>query len=77
MHATMEESKDNGGGNFFDKLYDTERPEIFFESIAQSTVGHNGLVCIRQNSTWDVPEPELTLFISSGDNIEGYTIGAI
>lgn len=75
MHARMEESKDNGGGTFYDKVYDAERPEIFFKSTAQRTVGHNGLVRIRQDSTWDVPEPELTLFISSGGSIVGYTIG--
>jgi 2-dehydro-3-deoxy-D-arabinonate dehydratase len=30
---------------------------------------------IRRDSTWNVPEPELTLFISSEGSIEGYTIG--
>ncbi|MBC7509489.1 MAG: fumarylacetoacetate hydrolase family protein [Ferruginibacter sp.] len=75
MHARMEESKDNGGGTFYDKVYDAERPEIFFKANAQRTVGHKGLVRIRKDSTWDVPEPELTLFITSSGNIVGYTIG--
>lgn len=75
MHARMEESKDNGGGTFYDKVYDAERPEIFFKAIAQRTVGQHGLVRIRKDSTWDVPEPELTLFITSAGNIVGYTIG--
>ena len=75
MYARMEESKDNGGGTFYDKVYDAERPEIFFKAIAQRTVGQHGLVRIRKDSTWDVPEPELTLFITSSGKIVGYTIG--
>lgn len=75
MHARVEESKDSGGATFYDKVYDAERPEIFFKANAQRTVGHNGLVRIRKDSTWDVPEPELTLFITSDGNIVGYTIG--
>ncbi len=75
MHARVEESKDSGGGTFYDKVYDAERPEIFFKATAQRTVGTNGLVRIRKDSTWDVPEPELTLFITSAGNIVGYTIG--
>lgn len=75
MHARVEESKEAGGGTFYDKVYDAERPEIFFKAIAQRTAGHLGLVRIRKDSTWDVPEPELTLFITSAGNIVGYTIG--
>ncbi len=75
MHARVEESKDSGGGTFYDKVYDAERPEIFFKANAQRTVGPNGLVRIRKDSSWDVPEPELTLFITSAGNIVGYTIG--
>jgi 2-dehydro-3-deoxy-D-arabinonate dehydratase len=75
MHARVEESKEAGGGSFYDKVYDAERPEIFFKANAQRTVGQNGLVRIRKDSTWDVPEPELTLFITSAGNIVGYTIG--
>jgi len=75
MHARVEESKEAGGGTFYDKVYDAERPEIFFKAIAHRTAGHLGLVRIRKDSTWDVPEPELTLFITSAGNIVGYTIG--
>ena len=75
MHARIEESKDAGGGTFYDKVYDAERPEIFFKAIAQRTVGQHGLVRIRKDSTWDVPEPELTLFITTSGKIVGYSIG--
>lgn len=73
--ARMEESKKAGGGTFYDRVYDADRPELFFKATAQRTVPHKGTVRIRKDSGWDVPEPELTLLISSEGTIEGYTIG--
>jgi 2-dehydro-3-deoxy-D-arabinonate dehydratase len=73
--ARMEESKESGGATFYDKVYDAERPELFFKSTPSRTVGPGQKVKIRKDSTWDVPEPELTLFINSDGNIVGYTIG--
>ena len=73
--ARMEESKDAGGGTFYDRVYDADRPELFFKATPARTVGNGGTVRIRKDSTWNVPEPELTLFISSEATIEGYTIG--
>ncbi len=73
--ARMEESKESGGDTFYDKVYEAERPELFFKGTASRTVGDGGHVRIRKDSTWDVPEPELTLFITSSGKIVGYTIG--
>ncbi|MCJ7465556.1 MAG: fumarylacetoacetate hydrolase family protein [Maribacter sp.] len=73
--ARMEESKKAGGGSFYDRVYDADRPELFFKATPARTVGNGGKVRIRKDSTWDVPEPELTLFICSEGSIEGYTIG--
>jgi 2-dehydro-3-deoxy-D-arabinonate dehydratase len=73
--ARMEESKDAGGGTFYDKVYHADRPELFFKALPHRTVGHYGKIRIRHDSVWDVPEPELTLFISSEGTIEGYTVG--
>ena len=73
--ARIEESKKAGGGSFYDRVYDADRPELFFKATPQRTVGHGGTVRIRKDSVWNVPEPELTLFISSEGTIEGYTIG--
>lgn len=75
MKARMEESKTSGGDTFYDKVYDAERPELFFKALAKRTVGTGGEVKIRKDSTWNVPEPELTLFITSNKKIVGYTIG--
>ena len=71
----QEESKDAGGGDFYAKVYEAERPEIFFKSTPYRIVGHKAKVNIRKDSTWDVPEPELTLVVTSSGKIIGYTIG--
>jgi 2-dehydro-3-deoxy-D-arabinonate dehydratase len=71
----QEESKTAGGGDFYARVYEAERPEIFFKSPAHRAVGPGGKVRIRKDSTWDVPEPELTLVITSSGKIVGYTIG--
>lgn len=73
--ARKEESKESGGATFYDLVYNAERPEIFFKATAQRTVGTNQAVRIRKDSTWNTPEPELTLAITSSGKIVGYTIG--
>jgi 2-dehydro-3-deoxy-D-arabinonate dehydratase len=73
--ARMEESEQTGGATFYDKVYDAERPELFFKATASRTVGSGGLVRIRKDSTWDVPEPELILVVNSSSKIVGYSIG--
>ena len=73
--ARMEESEISGGATFYDKVYIAERPELFFKATPNRVSGHGQTVFIREDSSWDVPEPELTLFISSEGTIEGYTIG--
>ena len=73
--ARMEESKDAGGGTFYDRVYDADRPEIFFKATPHRVVGSDAEVRIRADSKWNVPEPELTLAINRGGAIFGYTIG--
>ena len=73
--ARMDESKDSGGADFYAKVYEAERPELFFKSTAARCVGTGEKVRIRKDSQWNVPEPELTLFINQSGKIVGYTIG--
>ena len=75
MVGRQEESKNSGGSDFYARVYEAERPEIFFKATASRTVGHGEKVRIRKDSTWDVPEPELTLVVTSSGKIIGYTIG--
>ena len=71
----MQESKDAGGGDFYDRVYAAERPELFFKAAGRRVVGPNSAVRIRSDATWSVPEPELTLLLSPAGRIIGYTIG--
>jgi 2-dehydro-3-deoxy-D-arabinonate dehydratase len=73
--ARMEEAKNAGGGDFYDRVYSAERPELFFKSTASRTAGAGGKVRIRADASWSVPEPELTLVVSPKGRITGYTIG--
>ena len=70
--AHMEESQEK---TVYDRVYDAERPEIFFKANPARVVDPGQAVAIRSDSTWDVPEPELTLVLTSAGEIAGYTIG--
>src|SRR6202042_3207037 len=74
-NARMEEAKTAGGGDFYERVYVAERPELFMKATPNRVVGHRGKVAIRQDATWSVPEPELTLLSNPAGKIVGYTIG--
>ena len=73
--ARMEESKSAGGGDFYDRVYAAQRPELFMKATAHRVVGPNLKVAIRDDAKWSVPEPELTLLVTPNGKITGYTIG--
>ena len=73
--ARQEESEKAGGGTFYERVYMADRPELFFKATPARTVASGGQVRIRRDSSWDVPEPELTLVVTSSGKIVGYTIG--
>ncbi|MFB2120200.1 fumarylacetoacetate hydrolase family protein [Parapedobacter sp. 2B3] len=75
MEARMEESSSSGGADLYDRVYRAERPELFFKALPHRVSGHGQPVSIRKDSAWDVPEPELTLFINTYGSIQGYTVG--
>lgn len=73
--ARMEESEDSGAADCYSRVYEAQRPELFFKSLPHRVAGHNQKVNIRKDSTWNVPEPELALYINSKGSIQAYTIG--
>jgi 2-dehydro-3-deoxy-D-arabinonate dehydratase len=73
--ARMRESKDAGGGDFYARVYNAQRPELFFKATGRRVVGPGAPVRIRSDSHWNVAEPELTLFINPSGKIVGYTVG--
>jgi 2-dehydro-3-deoxy-D-arabinonate dehydratase len=73
--ARMEESKEAGGGTFYDKVYHAPRPELFYKAAAHRVAAPGGNVRIRRDSKWNVPEPEFTLALNSAGRLIGCTIG--
>ena len=71
--ARMEES--NFSATAYDRVYDAERPEIFFKAMPDKVVPTGESVGIRRDARWSVPEPELALVINSSGRIVGCTIG--
>jgi 2-dehydro-3-deoxy-D-arabinonate dehydratase len=59
----------------YDRVYEAIRPEVFFKATSSRCVGPNEPICIRSDSKWMVPEPELALILGKNREIVGYTIG--
>jgi 2-dehydro-3-deoxy-D-arabinonate dehydratase len=70
--ARMFESKE---ADIYAKVYDAERPELFFKAVGWRVAGHGEPVRVRKDSHWNVPEPELVLVVNSLMEIVGYTAG--
>jgi 2-dehydro-3-deoxy-D-arabinonate dehydratase len=71
--ARMEES--DFSATAYDRVYDAERPEIFFKALGEKAVGPDAAVGIRGDATWNVPEPELALVMNAHGHLVGCTIG--
>jgi 2-dehydro-3-deoxy-D-arabinonate dehydratase len=70
-----EEAKASGAADFYSRVYDAERPELFFKSPGWRAVGPNAKIRIRRDARWNVPEPELVLVINRERQVIGYTLG--
>jgi 2-dehydro-3-deoxy-D-arabinonate dehydratase len=73
--ARIEESQDAGGADFYDRVYDAVRPELFLKATPHRVVGPGESMHLRRDSQWVVPEPELVLLVTSRGRINGCTIG--
>ena len=73
--ARMEESKTASGGDFYDRVYNAERPELFFKAASWRVRGSGETVRIRRDARWNVPEPELALVVTPAGRIVGYSAG--
>ncbi len=73
--ARIEESRDAGGGSFYDRVYEAPRPELFFKTQGWRVRGPGAEVRIRRDARWSVPEPEIAICADARGRIVGYTIG--
>lgn len=75
MRSREARKAESATADVYEKVYDAERPEIFFKSAGWRAVGHGQPVRIRQDTRWNVPEPEVTLVVNAYGEILGYTVG--
>src|SRR5690606_29349157 len=68
--ARMDEAREAGGSSFYDRVYDADRPELFFKALPHRVVGPGAPIRVRRDSQWSVPEPELVLAV----NVSGHVI---
>jgi 2-dehydro-3-deoxy-D-arabinonate dehydratase len=71
--ARMEES--TAAASCYDRVYASPRPELFFKASPHRVAGHGQPLRIRSDSNWNVPEPELTLVLSTKLQLVGFTVG--
>ncbi|NNE00437.1 MAG: 2-hydroxyhepta-2,4-diene-1,7-dioate isomerase [Pirellulaceae bacterium] len=71
--ARMEESE--AAASCYDRVYNADRPELFFKATPHRVSGHGQPLRIRTDATWNVPEPEVTLVLSPSLKIVGLTVG--
>ncbi len=71
--ARQEESVD--GGDIYARVYAATRPELFFKALGWRVVDPYGEVGIREDATWNVPEPELTVIYNPAMEVVGFTVG--
>jgi 2-dehydro-3-deoxy-D-arabinonate dehydratase len=69
--ARVEESVE---ASVYDRVYEAERPELFFKSPGWRVRGPGEAIGVRADSDWNVPEPELALVVASDLTIAAYTI---
>jgi 2-dehydro-3-deoxy-D-arabinonate dehydratase len=68
-------NEESGGHDLYDLVYDAERPELFFKAAPGRARGPGGVIGVRSDSGWDVPEPELALVCDAHGEIAAYTVG--
>ncbi len=71
--ARMEESE--AAASCYDRVYESPRPELFMKATPHRVSGPGEPLRIRMDSQWNVPEPELTLVLSSKGKLVGFTVG--
>jgi 2-dehydro-3-deoxy-D-arabinonate dehydratase len=76
-YKTSEEARERESHNstVYTRVYSAERPELFWKSIGYMTVSNGDKVGIRDDASWSVPEPELTMVINARKELIGFTIG--
>jgi 2-dehydro-3-deoxy-D-arabinonate dehydratase len=70
--ARMHESREQ---DIYERLYEADRPELFFKATGARAMGHLAPVGLRTDSNWQIPEPEIALVLDGSAHVVGYTLG--
>lgn len=70
--ARMHESSER---DVYERVYEAERPELFFKATGARVMGPGAPVGLRTDSEWQIPEPEIALVLDGLGNVVGYTLG--
>jgi 2-dehydro-3-deoxy-D-arabinonate dehydratase len=73
--STEARERESGNSNVYMRVYDAPRPELFFKACGADVVGSGAGAGIRQDSDWNVPEPELAVILNRHMEVIGFTIG--
>jgi len=71
--ARMEESETSA--SCYDRVYESPRPELFLKATPHRVSGPGQPLRIRQDATWNVPEPEITCVVNARLELVGFTVG--
>lgn len=75
MSRDAREEESAAESDCYRRVYDAERPELFFKAAGWRVRGPGESVGIRTDSAWDVPEPELTVVLDAQHQPVALTIG--
>jgi 2-dehydro-3-deoxy-D-arabinonate dehydratase len=75
LRSRQARQAESSSGDVYDRVYAAQRPELFFKACGWRVIDPGQPVRVRADSTWNVPEPELTLVINRHGEIVGYTAG--
>lgn len=75
LSSRMAREAESQSRDVYQKVYDAERPELFFKANGWRVAGHGAPIRVRADSGWNVPEPELVLVLNAAGGIVGYTTG--
>jgi len=73
--ARESESRLSGWSDVYARVYEAERPELFFKSPGWRVAPPGGAIRVRRDAAWSVPEPEMVLVVNRHLEIVGYCAG--
>ncbi len=67
--------RESNNSNIYSRVYNAQRPEIFFKALGPDVIGSGDKAGIRCDAKWSVPEPELVVVFNTRMEVIGFTIG--